>query len=252
MLSDPAGSKLLLEIRDSEKHEVSFTAIDLNEKRLMWDGLSFEESWWIGMSALQDDVLLLHQYEDSQNPENSQLFAVDVNSCEVLWAVTDFTFLNIVKGKVIGFTRKEEERYYSTIELKSGEIAAAGSLTAQLLEQNAQQEAQQMTAGRFPLHYPEDNEYFATFRTFLEKQLGVQVVKACDYLEYGGLILISYYLYKDKSLTNYMVVFDQQGRALLHEKLDSQLPAVGMDTFFVINDQLIFICDKKEIKSYAL
>ncbi|MTI30183.1 DUF4905 domain-containing protein [Cytophagales bacterium RKSG123] len=248
---NPEGDLLVLEIRDHENHLVSFSAINLETKQLLWDGLTFEESWWLGLTALEKNILLIHEFEDSQNPENQKLFALDVSKQEVLWAVSDFTYLCTEGKQVVGFTREGEERYFSTIDLLNGKISTLGETAARFIQQKAKAK-QTNTKTDFPIHYTEENAYFQNFSEFLESKLYIKAVKACDYLEYGNKIIISYYSIEKENLANFIVVFDESGQQLLHEKLDENLEGVGMDTFFRTNDQLIFIKNKTQILSYAI
>jgi hypothetical protein len=74
----------------------------------------------------------------------------------------------------------------------------------------------------------------------------------CEYLDESGLIFISYYMEEDKALANYLLVVDTEGALLLHEKLDDQLSHIGLGTFMLVRDQLIFIKQKRELLSYAI
>jgi len=70
---------------------------------------------------------------------------------------------------------------------------------------------------------------------------------ACDYLEWDGHIFISYYCQEADSLANFLLMMGEDGKILLNEKLESDLKAVGVSTFFIFENHLIFVRNKAEL-----
>ena len=103
------------------------------------------------------------------------------------------------------------------------------------------------------MHLTEAAAGFETIQRFIHTQFRRKAVKGCDYLEYKTLVMVSFYYYQKDLLHNDLVVVnDQAGTIRLHTTLDTALQGIGFDTFFVTNNQLLFLENKNILKGYAL
>lgn len=238
---------LILEIRHNQKHQVSFTAIDLASGAVIWDGLEFEESWWVGMTAVSNGLLLLHTYVDNADPEPKGLIAFDVFKQEVRWMHENFSFLRLAEQHVVGINAGNNEKQYEIIELTGGR--------RETVEESAALHVKETAEGNNPTHYPhhykESSTYFDTCKSFLYNRLHLQAVNAIEYLEINRWIIISYYVH-DEGLVNYLLIMDEDGEVYLHEAIQKNINAVGLETFFIVENHLIFVKDKNEIFCYNL
>jgi hypothetical protein len=249
MLTDHEAHHLYLELRDEEAHQVSFAAYQMAGKEMLWQHLEFEESWWIGMSVADQDTLILHTFEDSENPEKKSFFALDVNSQQVIWESESLQVMDIKDQKIYGYEKEKNNTLYKCFSLHN-------NTEKKLSKEEALTELQKFSVEnkyiRHPFHYTENDTYFETVRKFVLEYLNLQAIRGCEYLEYQQLIYISYYIQENKSLANYLLVIDEEGTLQLHEKLDDQLSQIGLGTFMIIRNQLIFIKRKRELVSYAI
>ncbi len=247
MMLDETGAFLILEIRHNQKHQVSFTAIELESGTVMWDGLEFEESWWVGMTAISKGVLLLHSYVDNADPEPKGMIAFDVFKQEVSWMHENFSYMKLAGELVVGLHAGEGEKYYETISLRSGErITVDENFVSHLKDDH-----QNAFVAQFPHHYKEDTPYFGTCRSFLDNRLGLKAVNAIEYLEVQPWIILSYYV-RDEDLVNFLLIMDSQGEIFYHKPIQKNINAVGLETFFIVRNHLIFVKDKNEILCYNL
>lgn len=248
------NSQLLgIELRDGEVMEVSFALIDLEQDRLLWNDLQFESGWWTGLSGLHIGYMLFYTYQDQQNPELKNAFAMDISGREVSWAYEGFNHLAFFEQASIGFCVQEEERSYARIDLPGGELE---SLTDEEgLEILAQANAQLQDAAKknvFPVQYVSDSQYFSTVQDFLDEQFNIQAVKACEYLEIFDKIIISYYTANGEKLSNYILICDPEAELLFHEEIQHAGDGVALDTFFVSGRKLVFTKEKRIIECYEI
>lgn len=246
-LDDPNGW-LVAEVRDATTRRVHFAAIDLQQNRLLWKDFSPDPSWWWGLAGLSRGVLLLHQYAGSQRPETTGLVAVEVSTGRVLWRQADWAFLRTDGTTLILHrTAADQLPVYQITDLFSGQVKAVSSVPP------VQQVPPPEPDVQYPRHYSEESPYFQPIARFLGQQLDIQPLKAFDYAEYQGLIVVSYYLCEAHSpLSNRILVLDKQARIRLHEPVATQLSGIGMDTFLMRQGSLIFVREKKELLRYAL
>lgn len=255
MAADEEAGYLVLEIRDQEAHEVTFAALLLPEGQLLWKGLRFEEQWWAKVQGLQNGVALFYISDGNMEPEVRELYALDVPAKEIIWHKSGLQVLRHAAGEVLCATGSLQSNRFLQVHLRTGQETPVESDRARLmLKQSDGPENKNIF---LPLHYPKGNKHFDSFRQFLKEKFEVDAVKACDYLAHKNRIAISYYIYTEdttesKTLANYLLIVDGNGSTLLHEKIQDMITAVGLETFFIINDQLIFVRNKKEIYSYGL
>ena len=228
---------------------MSFAAYNLQARQLLWKELKLAEEWWAGMSAADGDVLVLHTFDDSENPEVKSFFAINNATQEVIWEGSELQVMEVYQGQLYGFVRKNEVTSYKRVSLETN---GEKNLSLKELEHSLQDVFGENKYIRQPFHYSEEDAYFSTVSRFVQHYLNRRPVRSCEYLDAEGLIFISYYIEEDRALANYLLVVDTEGELLLHEKLDDQLSHPGLGTFMIIRDQLIFIKQKKELLSYAI
>ena len=99
----------------------------------------------------------------------------------------------------------------------------------------------------FPLLYNEDNSHYKTIHNFVENNYEYKVIGPIEYLEYRHIVLISFYIRENKKMTNILLVIDEEGNVLLTDKLIEGAEGVGMSTFFICKNKLIYIKNKTSI-----
>ncbi|MFY7827755.1 MAG: DUF4905 domain-containing protein [Flectobacillus sp.] len=102
-----------------------------------------------------------------------------------------------------------------------------------------------------PVHYTEQNEYFPAIYRFVYRLLNVDIQKAVDYLEYKDKIIISYYLYHENKLWNYLLVVNNRKEILLNELL-TETEGLGLVTFTVKPEILLYVKNKCQLHGYEL
>ncbi len=240
-LADPKHTMLFLEIRDKSSKTVSFSELDMANKRWLWQNVTFDEPWWISMNAFSNDVLLFTLYTNQQNPDEKSTMAFDTHQQKILWwknkFVVSFASGDYVTGVETKFGSKE-----TVFDVKTGDQLPAHDLVL------IKPENFQVTR---PLQYTEGTSYFETVREFIERKCGFSPVISVEYCEHRSLIFIS--AYKGQTdLANYLIVFNSKGDLVLDVTLGEDLKGIAPDTFFIIPGYLIFVKNKSELISYRI
>lgn len=240
-LTDALNSRLYLEVRDIEQKKVSFSALDLQHTKWLWRDVVFEEAWWISLTAVSGDILLLTIYTDSGNPDKKSLIAYDVLNEQLIWWKNGFSLsaanFHFVKGIDSKFSHKS-----IILDLFTGEPVDHVDFDLEFL--------QNFPVIR-PFQYEQDTVHFNTVRDFLKLKCAITPVITIEYLEFESLIMVSVFI-KEQDLANYLYVFSSAGNVLLKEVLGEDLKGVGLDTFFIFSGQLIFVKNKRELLSYKI
>ena len=237
----PGTSLLILEVRDENKREARFSALDFSQHKFIWKDKIFDEPWWIGLSGATSNVLLLHVFESMDNPDQKSLMAWHIHDQKVLWKLDHFSFDHL-EGDLLYGTFMEGEDGIRAIEILSGKIVENVRPSSNFTENIMLQK---------PFQYVDGNVHFETVKSFLTSRLNVLPVMGVEYLEFKHLIFISYQL-QQENLANYLVVFSEAGDLVHQEKLGDRLKGLGLDTFFILSGFLFFVRNKSELISYRI
>jgi hypothetical protein len=240
-LSVPDTDLLIIEVRNEDKREASFSVLNVKQNKFELEYKVFEENWWIGLTAASPDVLLLHLYQSMDNPDEKGLLAWHIQDQRLLWKLDNFIFNYLDDSYLYGSFTKDES-VIQAIDLYTGKIKGNVRPTSVLKENILLQ---------MPFQYIDGNVHFETVKSFLTSRLEVMPIMGVEYLEYAHLIFISYHVF-EKSLANYLVVFTDEGELVLQEELDDEIKGLGLDTFFIRSGCLFFVRNKNELISYRI
>lgn len=246
IMVDEKEKVLVVEERDGEAHEVNFSAIDLKGKKLKWSGLKLEgEQWWMGLEAAKNGKVILHKFKESDSPEHIGLYVFNAENGKMLWSNEKLSFWGYLESGIAAIDPAEEERTYFILDENTGAEKSRLSDAEMMKNINKIMREKKNTKIINALHFNQEHEYFKKVSEYILSLTNRQAAGAIDYLEHKKFIIISYYIYSNNIFQNYLLVVDEDGKEYVHELLDTNLKAVGMDTFFVFEDQLVFIKNKK-------
>ena len=242
LIIDESHDLLLIEARDEEEREVTFSAIDLHQQKELWLDYLLEEPWWLTMQYAQNGILLITEFEDDQNPISKYIIAIDAAKGEGLWQMEGlFESANkefaLIKTNDSQLLQVGLRNGLATPLDTTGEASFSRDLATSLI---------------FPQHYPQNSEYFNTVAAFLSDRLQTTPTLAIDYIEVNGLIIIAYYELNDIHYHHQLVIFSQEGKLIHLLALGQGLTGVGNEPFLLYKDLLLFVKDKKQVQSINL
>ncbi|HEU5292295.1 MAG TPA: DUF4905 domain-containing protein, partial [Cyclobacteriaceae bacterium] len=214
---------------------------DFHDNKFLWKGLMLKESWWIGLTAANENTVLLHTYVNKGNADHKNLVALDIFSGKIRWEAEEFLFFDWNDSEILGHLTKTE-LIQATINIQSGEV------TEKTWREDAVEKGRSILQ---PVQYLEGTPYFETVKKFMEKRTNYHPVKGVEYLEWKDWIMVSLYAEENENLANYLIVFDKHGEVLLEVKLGENLSGLGTDTFFILSGCLFLIKNKTELVAYT-
>lgn len=230
---------MVLEIRDSQRKEVRFSAFDLAAAKFLWKDKLMDEAWWISLAAASDKIVLFTLYTDTNNPDKKATIACNLLTAELVWWENDFSISSVSGTFVVGFSEKYGRREL-VLDLNTGKTVQAPPFFAKIPERSVR-----------PQQFLEGHAYFDTVKTFFNRKFNLLPIRALEYLEYDSLIFISCYL-QENELTNYLFIISSDGNLLLKEKLNEHLKGIGLDTFFILSGCVFFVKNKVELVCYKI
>ncbi len=233
ILADEVLPLLALEIRHTETKEVSFAVVDYEKKELVFEGLGLEESWWVGMVAFYEGKLFFHSFADKQYPEPQGIIVADVIEQAIILEKKGVYLEEINQSGVHISWIGEQGKKPEILDIQIANTLKKNNLV-------------------FPFQYVEKTPYFETLARFLSQKLGIKIVQQLDYLEINKHIIISYLVENDKKISQFLLILSQNGEILFHQSLDSQVKGIQTEVFFVVNDFLISIANRKNLLIFKL
>jgi len=230
---------MVVEVRNSNKKEVRFSAFDYNQNKFLWKDKAMDESWWMNLSAVSDDIVLFTLYTDTNNPDKKATLAYNLDEGTMIWWNNDFSISSVRNGLVTGFSEKYGRRAV-VLDLKTGK-------TIESLPENSNVAERVIR----PQQYMNDHSYFETVQRFFTQKFNLLPLAALEYLEHESLIFISCY-FQENELANYLFVLSVDGTLLLKEQIDEHLKGIGVDTFFILSGSVFFVKNKVELVSYKI
>ena len=224
-----SGDMLIFEIRDDAQFKTSFFMLDLETMDWKLEKLTFEEEWWIGVTYAADNLVLFHTFENEKNPDIKKYFLYDLAQDNILWELHDLVILN-VNGFIAEVLNPESEEIHF-LYLES--LKPAHELT--------ELETTKNKSLIHSFHYVEGSDYFETVKKFLKGLMGVEILNGVDYFQGKNRVIISYFIQENEKLANNLLVLDSDRETLLHEILGAGLSGISDNTFFIYNDNLIFV-----------
>lgn len=230
---------LILEVRDSQRKIVCFSALHSQTGKFIWSNKSFDEPWWISLGAVTGDIVLFTVYLETNNPDKKGVFAYHIFNDKMLWWNNDFSLSSVSNNNVVGISSKygfREVILDITTGRETDRIISAQEATPDAIR---------------PHQYLPEHQYFETVRIFLEQKFNLSPVMALEYLEHDSIVFISFYV-QESGLANYLMMISAEGSLLKKEKLDEQLKGIGLGTFFILSGCVFFVKNKAELVSYKI
>jgi len=221
ILVDSTQKMLAIEIRNAEKKEVSFSVISLENKITLLEETGLEEAWRVGLSAIENNKLLLHTYTDTRLPDRKGIYAIDITKQEVIWEKQELRFEKLYfydTQNIISTTYSEQnilKKVYITLENGN-----------ELVVEDKNKLIENQLIAQEPYFYTSNSEYFAIILEFMQKFAKNIAMIAFDYVEIENYFIILAYCKQEKAENLYdmhLWIFAANGEKWAESKITENL-----------------------------
>ena len=73
-----ATEKLIIEERDTENKEVFFNCLEISSGVKIFSELQLEEKFWVGIEAVNNDIIYFHKFVKPDMPRHQGIIAFDI------------------------------------------------------------------------------------------------------------------------------------------------------------------------------
>lgn len=246
------SGKLVGEERDLLLKHTSFFCLNQMTGEVLWEKLSLQEPWWIGVEAIHRDVIFFHRFATPDLPEHRSIIAVDLLSGAILWSNEELKFILSIEDTVYGSKESVEGQLLFELEYRSGALLRSWGNNQQIIK-----DAKALSVSRL-----EDQiEFPAPVNTLQEETLAAtsirslitkgNLVGSIEAIEYGDVVIFNYHETTPQSteeqlqVNNILKVAEKStGGVVFSEVLNSGAATVAPESFFVQQGTLYYIKDR--------
>jgi hypothetical protein len=242
--------KLLIEERDVKTREVFFSCYNLSTKAKIFSNFQFEEKAWIGIEAVEKDIIIFHFYLKPDMPQHKGFFAYDLKQKKILWQNETLTYFFSDNEKIVAFQQQFEGRFYVEIDLQTGEVIR--NLGEEYAQVNLLKEETQAKKSYADYLFPEvfkplnDDPKFDCIRKAVA---GFSFSGQVEYFLNGEFVFFTFHEKKDEKFTQHFYICNTTtGSFFYSDLLNKNIHQYAVDSFFLYKKFLFLIKEKQIIE----
>jgi len=231
---DGPGNILLLELRNTEDKQVSFTSISLTTGKTNFTNLTTPERWLTGLETAHNGVLLLHHYQSATSPVHKALVAVDSIDGTTLWSNYTYAFDSLSVNGPIVYNMQVQPKKLFLADIKTGaSLRLFDAATDESLNNNIIA-PQTLSPSALPYQLP------------VEPHGNI-----IDYLNYNKFRIVSLHAVAQGVLQQHLYIWDDTG-IIYEDILNTDIQKMQPEAFILHKNCLIYIKNRSEIKAINL
>lgn len=251
--ADEKTGWLAVELRDADSLMNAFHVVHSRTGATVLHNYQTPEGWWSGLDELYDGRMFLHGKGNQRYGRHQGITALEPATAQVCWHQPGFSFYGLTKDFLVARPAGEEALELVGLDYPTGRVLenapAPADLKARLLDLQLERQQHHLV----PAFYPESQVYFQDLATFIREQLKQEALLGIDFLETGRYFVLGYYVAGGQAGMHYQVAaFTLTGKRLLLQELAQDCKGIGADYFFILQDTLILIKNRRTLLGFGL
>ena len=243
------------ETRDLDKKLASFFCLNHRDGSTLWEGVTFEEKWWIGTEAIHRDRVLLHGFATPDMPVHKGVTAVDVFTGKVVWSNQDVAFYDAVNDSVIVSKGALDGRSLLELDGRTGRLLSTWGEDMDIPDKPTPQ------AGTGVLMFPAPLTMISEHGAILAGKNIPQddIVGDVEAIENGDLLLVGFHQRShaetgsETSITDSLRIIDLNKNEIVYsEMLNTGASRIVPDMFFTREDMLYYVKERTTLVAVNL
>lgn len=255
------SGKIVGECRDHQQKRATFFCLEEATGSVVWQDVQLNEPWWIGIDAVQQEVVLLHEFANPSKPEHKGIIAYDVEQGTKLWQNDELTFWFAYRDSVYGYKTMFEKRVGYKISLRTGQVEEEFGDAVEELQQLRQLAVGELVSDDFL--FPEILDLQAlepAAATLVKKETkGSPVRGDIEFIQHHPYLLLNYYTSSNRetveapALANHFSVFNIERQSKIYSDiLATDATAPTPDSFFIKGPMVYFIKNRHTLTALRL
>jgi hypothetical protein len=251
------NNKLVIEERDIKTKEVFFSCINIESGKKIFSDFQLDEKHWIGIESIYNGIIFFHTYGKPDMPAHKNIIAFDILSQSIIWQNSNYVFSFVYDEKVYCYQQRFESRVFYALDYLTGNIVedlGSDFVNLNQLKEKSDQEFVKLNY-QFPEYFMQDKSDNELHEIYLKQFLSNNIVKGeISFLRYDNLLLFNYHqISKNNTFSNEFAAYDlTKNKIVLEDTLDKNLVNLIPESFFVKDNLLFLIIDKKRLDVYQI
>ena len=253
--------KLVGECRDPETRVASFFCLDMATGKTLWKDLCLDEQWWVGIEAVQKNIVLLHAFAKPDMPEHKGIRAFDDVSGVQLWRNDDVAYWFGHDDRVIAYRDFFERRVGYEIDLQSGVVLKTHDNSLEELHELRRQAAKEhnLPEGTLPEIFAEEEADAELAALVAQETEGKEISGRVEYVCQHDVLVFNFHVQmRDDTggppkLENNLIVYRlAEKKRVFADVIGRNLTGYVPDSFFVKHPFVLFIKDQRVLTALRL
>lgn len=238
VLLDISSGYLLLEKRNIQNAQVSFSVLELHSGKLVLENLQIWESWWVSAIWIHQKKIVFSLYQEAQSPIGKGIIVYDITQKNLLWQDLSLNFFGANRQANCIFLRKN---------LESLQAQAYHLETGKPLPQSPLPQDENLLGYRLASVYPPESSFYEDLQRFIAQKTQANTQFPISYAETPTHICIGYGTEFEEKFAYFLLITDIAGNIELQEPISQ-----NQDTCFFVHQPYVVIFHSKEIYAYLL
>jgi outer membrane protein assembly factor BamB len=239
------NSLLIGESRNLETKLASFFCLEATTGNVLWNNLLLDEPWWIGVEAVEGDIVFFHRYAQPELPEHKSIEAHDCRTGKLLWVNPDLIFWFVLDDKVYANKNFFEKRVTYCLDAATGTVL--GECSDVTKEYAEAYKKKQETAVQYPIPMDLIDESDAVSAAVKKRWNDQLVINSLETIQVGEYNVVGFYTSEktDKDTADHsahLEIIRSNDQHVAYSKILSEHLAIATpDLFFVVKNILYCI-----------
>ena len=251
------NDKIVIEERNVEKKQAYFNCLNIVSGKKIFKNLQLDEKFWIGIEAVQDDIILFHKFRKPDMPQHFGVLAFDINKQKTIWECADHTFLFIKEDKVYTFQQLFENREYFALDINTGEVIeklGTDSNSINTLRKDAI-ESEDFSLYHFPISFVNqtgiDKRVVDSFQKLRQNHV---ITGKIEFVLKDDLLMYNFHKVETDNFSNnlFKAVDLSNGNYILEKVLNFRTNPFVPDSFFVKDNLLFLLIERTKLEVYTI
>lgn len=255
------GNILVGETRDPETKNAFIFSMDFTTGEIYLRNLQIDEKWWFSIAGITNNSIFLSKFRQPDMPDQKGIIVLDIKSGDKLWEDEKLIYLFSNSQDTYAYKELFESKYFYRLDSSNGNIISETkdeSEIAHICELKDQFDSSIYRNFTYAERYNSgNNESDYDLDLYLSKSLkDTKLIGPVEYIKTRNLLLYNYHKDSGVNLSrlnesmcnNIFEICDlKKGKLLYTTILNQNTPGYAPDSFFINNEYLFFVRNKKEL-----
>ena len=249
--------KLVIEERNPELKQVYFHCFETESGKKIFKNFQLDDNFWVGIEAIQDDIIIFHKFAKPDMPKHRGIFAYDIKSQNLIWENPELIYQFIYDEKLYAFKERFEGKYFYSLNPLNGEILEEIGNDHNSIN-NLRNEASTKEENKgylFPEVVKDGLLEDKRAIEFISKLRNDFVISGnVEFIIMNQLLLMSFHEVSSKgNFSNLFKAVDlNTGKYILEEVINKETNLYLTDSFFVKDNILFLLFGKTRLQVYKI